>query len=187
MVLLPFFQNFSVPAGLLLYPLTFFLSDLVTEVYGATRAKKMVYLAFGLSVLSCFIITITLLAPSPTKENYQQFQNVFCFSGVLLIASLTAYVVSQIVDIHIYSILKLWTGEPYLWLRNNGSTLIAQLMDTTIVNFIHLYLGMGMEGSEVISIIKFSYTYKCIWSVMMTPFFYCAVSRFKNRLLPLQI
>lgn len=118
------------PAGLLLYPLTFFLSDLVTEVYGATKATMMVYLAFGLSILSCFIITITLLAPSPTKENYQQFQNVFCLSGVLLIASLTAYVVSQIVDIHIYSILKLWTGESYLWLRNNVSTLIAQLMDT---------------------------------------------------------
>ncbi len=102
MVLLPFFQNFSVPAGLLTYPITFFLSDLVTEVYGSIRAKKMVYLAFGMSILSFFIIKIALLVPSPSIENHRQFQEIFGLSGTILFASLTAYIVSQTLDIQIY-------------------------------------------------------------------------------------
>lgn len=181
MVLLPFFQDFSVPAGLLTYPLTFFLSDLVTEIYGAIRAKKMVYLAFGMSILSFFIIKIALLVPSPTVENHKQFQDVFGLSGTVLFASLTAYIVSQTIDIQIYAIIKSWTGEPYLWLRNNGSTLIAQLIDTTIVNLIHLHLGVGMEIQQVLLVIIFSYTYKCTLSIAMTPIFYFTVSMFRGR------
>lgn len=182
MILLPFFKDFSIPAGLLVYPLSFFLCDLITEIYGTIQAKKMVYLAFGLSLLSCLIITVTLFAPSPTRENYQQFQDVFGLSGILLVASLIAYIVSQTIDIQIYAIIKLWTGEHHLWLRNNGSTWIAQLVDTVIVNFIHLYLGVGMKISEVIFIVLFSYTYKCFSSIAMTPFFYFAVSKYKSHL-----
>jgi uncharacterized integral membrane protein (TIGR00697 family) len=181
MVLLPFFQNFSVPAGLLTYPLTFFLSDLVTEVYGARKAKKMVYLAFGMSVLSFLIIKIAVLLPSPTIENYRQFQNVFSLNGTILFGSLTAYIVSQTLDIQIYAMIKSCTGEPYLWLRNNGSTLIAQLIDTIIVNFIHLYLGVGMEIQQVLCIILFSYTYKCTLSIAITPMFYFTVARIRSQ------
>lgn len=180
MALLPFFQDFSVPAGLLTYPLTFFLSDLVAEIYGAKRAKQMVYLAFGMSILSFLMIRIALLVPSPTAENHKQFQDVFGLNGTILFASLTAYIMAQTLDIKIYAIIKIWTGESHLWVRNNGSTLIAQLIDTAIVNLIHLYLGMGMEISQVISIMLFSYIYKCTLSIALTPFFYFTVSLFRR-------
>ncbi len=179
MVSLPFFQNFSIPVGLLTYPLSFFLSDLVTEIYGAVKARRMVYLALGMSFLSFLIIKMALVLPSPTIENHHQFQGAFGLSGTVLFGSLTAYIVSQTVDIQIYTRIKMWTGESHLWLRNNGSTFIAQLIDTAIVNVVHLYMGMGLEMAQVIWIILFSYTYKCTVSVVMTPFFYLMVSTFK--------
>jgi uncharacterized integral membrane protein (TIGR00697 family) len=180
MVKLPFFQDFSIPAGLITYPLTFFLSDLVTEVYGAKKAQQMVYHAFGMSLLAYLIIKVALILPSPTVENQLHFEEILGLNGVILFGSLTAYVFSQTIDIRLYAWIKKWTGENYLWLRNNGSTLIAQLFDTTIVNLIYLKLGLGMEMAQVVPIMVFSYIYKCTISVVLTPFFYFVVFLFKG-------
>ena len=181
MIKLPFFQDFSIPAGLITYPLTFFISDLVTEVYGAKKAKEMVYLAFGMSVFAYLIIKIALILPSPTLENQNHFEEILGLNGVILMASLTAYIFSQMLDIQIYSLIKKWTGQNYLWIRNNGSTLIAQLVDTTIVNLIYLKGGAGMDMAQVLPIMAFSYTYKCSFSIAFTPLFYFLIFLFKNK------
>jgi uncharacterized integral membrane protein (TIGR00697 family) len=172
---LPFFQNFSIPAGLITYPLTFFISDFVTEIYGAKKSKNMVYHAFVMSVLTYFIIKIALVLPSPTLENQLHFEEILGLNGVILMASLTAYIFSQTIDIKLYVWIKKWTGHKQLWLRNNGSTLIAQIIDTAIINMIHLKLGMGMEMSQVFPIMLFSYLYKCSFSIVFTPLFYFLV------------
>jgi uncharacterized integral membrane protein (TIGR00697 family) len=93
-------------------------------------------------------------------------------NGVILIASLTAYIVSQTIDIQIYSLIKKWTGQNYLWVRNNGATLIAQLIDTTIINLIYLKGGLGMDMDQVLPMMAFSYVYKCSFSIAFTPLFY---------------
>jgi len=175
LITFPFFQNLSIPAGLITYPLTFLISDLVTEIYGARKAKVMVYTALGTTILSYVIIQFALKLPSISPENQSIFQSVLGLNGLIISASLIAYIISQILDIQLYSLIKKWTGSRFLWLRNNGSTLISQMVDTAAVNLIHLYWGLEMELEAVFKIMLFSYTYKSFFSVMNTPLFYLGV------------
>ena len=172
LIQLPLLQHFSIPAGLITYPLTFLLSDLVTEIYGAKKAKLMVYTTFIMSILSFGIIQIVLLLPAPEFENQTAFHTTLGLSGLRTFSSLVAYLVAQIVDIQLYAWIKLWTRDRFLWLRNNGSTLISQLVDTVIIDTIYLYWGLSMEITQVFQIMLFSYAYKSLFSAASTPFLY---------------
>ncbi len=182
LVRVPYFQNFAIPAGLIIYPLAFLLSDFVTEIFGAKKAKQMVYIAFGMSLLSFGLIQIALQLPSVFSDNEEAFQAVLGLSGIRICASLTAFIVAQIVDIQLYTLIKRWTGFRFLWLRNNGSTWVSQLLDTIIIDLIYFFWGMGMSLEQVFPIMLFSYAYKVGWSVLMTPLFYIfmfVASRFR--------
>lgn len=186
MIHLPFLQEFSIPAGLITYPITFLLSDLVTEVFGPKRAKVMVYIALGMNLLSFGIIQLALMLPNIDAQEQAVFKAVLGLSGLRIFASLTAYIVAQLVDIQLYALIKKWTGTPHLWLRNNGSTCASQIVDTVIVDLIYLYMGLGMGLLEVASIMLISYAYKVIFSFVNTPLFYLFVHLVKiNWKLPL--
>jgi hypothetical protein len=183
MVVLPG-MRLSVPAGLLVYPLTFLISDLVTEIFGVRRAKFMVYTALGMSLLSFGLIQLCLALPAQSDE--KAFQAVLGLSGLRIFSSLVSYVVAQIADIQIYAAIKRWTGSKWLWLRNNGSTCISQLIDTVLIDLIYLWWGCGMSLAAVFPIMLFSIAYKAFFSVAGTPLFYFLVlksgSKFPNRL-----
>lgn len=172
---LPYLEGISIPAGLLTYPLTFLMSDFVTEIYGAKKAKIMVYTAFGMTLLSYVIIQVALMLPTYDEAHQRSFQAILGLNGLIIFASLTAYVLAQILDIQIYALIKNWTGERFLWLRNNGSTLVSQVVDTLTVNIIHLYWGLGMDLEAVFKIMLFSYSFKAVFSIANTPIFYLAV------------
>lgn len=181
MVKLPFLQDFSIPAGLITYPLTFLLSDLVTEIFGAGRARFMVYITLGMNLLSFGIIQLAGMLPSQTVEEQMAFNAVLGLSGLRIFSSLTAYIASQIVDIQLYAKIKSWTGERFLWLRNNGSTWVSQLVDTVIIDIIFLYWGLGMEMTLVLPIMLISFAYKAFVSVANTPLFYLCVFLLRRR------
>lgn len=175
MVKLPFLQDFSIPAGLITYPFTFLLSDLVTEIFGPKRAKLMVYIALAMNLLSFGIIQLALILPSTIQEEQVAFTLVLGLSGLRIFSSLTSYLLAQIVDIQIYALIKKWTGERFLWLRNNGSTCTSQLLDTILVDIIYLYWGLAMGLNEVLPIMFISYIYKALFSIASTPLFYLCV------------
>lgn len=174
---LPLFDAFAIPAGLITYPLTFILSDLITELYGAKEGRRMVLTALGLSLLSYAIIQIALWLPSNQPDFQQSFDAVLGLNGWIVLASLTAFVAAQILDVQLYAWIRSLTGERLLWLRNNGSTLISQLVDTVLVNWIFLHFGLGMETTAIFQIMLFSYGYKAVFSIGMTPLFYWLVRR----------
>lgn len=169
---LPGLRGLSVPAGLVVYPLTFLLTDLVTELYEAKKARVMVYLALALSVLSYAIIMLALYLPTRDIHQQEAFQAVLGLNGIIVFASLTAYLMSQLMDIQLYSWIKKRTGPRFIWLRTNGSTLASQVVDCLAVNLIHLYWGLGLSFQDVWPIIIFSYSYKAFFSVVNTPLFY---------------
>lgn len=175
MVALPFLTGFVLPAGLLTYPLTFLLSDLTTEIFGAKKAQQMVYVALAMNILSLVIIQIALLLPAADGYPQDAFTETLGLSGLRIFASLTAYLVSQTIDIHLYAAIKRWTGTRFLWLRNNGSTCVSQLADTVLIDIIYLYMGLGMPLSELMPIMCFSYGYKAFFSAATTPFIYFGV------------
>lgn len=174
MILLPFFA-LSIPAGLITYPLTFLISDLVTEIFGPKHAKLMVYLALAMSLLSFCMIDLALMLPESTFNTSNAFQAVLGLSGLRIFSSLISYVTAQLVDIQLYAAIKRWTGPHHLWLRNNGSTCISQMVDTIMVDLIFLWWGLQIPMQEVFPIIVFSYAYKAFFSLASTPLFYLLV------------
>lgn len=175
MIMLPLFL-LNVPAGLIFYPITFLLSDLVTEIFGAKKAKLMVYIALAMSLLSFIIIQMSLSLPGTELEEQKAFQAVLGLTGLRVFSSLISYLTSQIVDIQIYAAIKQWTGLKFLWLRNNGSTCISQVVDTVMIDLIFLWWGLGMTMEDVVPIMVFSYLYKACFSIACTPLFYVLVS-----------
>lgn len=176
---LPVFDNFAIPAGLITYPLTFLLSDLMTELYGQAQAKKMIWTAFALSIVSLGVIEAALLLPSASQT---PFEMVLGLNFWIVIASLAAFLLAQWIDVYLYAVIKRWTGEPKLWLRNNGSTLASQIVDTATVNWIYLFFGLGMSYDAIASIALFSYLYKAVFSVALTPLFYLLVTLGKRQI-----
>lgn len=175
MVQVPFLDNFSIPVGLITYPLTFLLSDFVTEMYDAKRAKLMVYIALGMNLLGFAIIQAALLLPAMTEAEGMAFKAIMGLSGLRIFSSLLSYVVSQVADIQIYAWIKKCTGPRFLWFRNNASTCISQIIDTILIDIVYLWWGLGMEMAHVWPIMLFSFSYKIFFSVANTPVFYLMI------------
>ncbi|KAF3361813.1 putative protein YpdP [Chlamydiales bacterium STE3] len=181
MICLPFSDHYSIPAGLITYPLTFLLSDLTTELFGENKAKLMIYIAFALNVVSFGLIQVALLLPAVSQSDQLAFQMVLGLSGLRIFSSLVSFLTAQIVDIQLYALIKRWTGSQHLWLRNNGSTLASQLVDTLMIDILYLYWGLEMSLAEVLPIMSFSYLYKAFFSLINTPIFYFLVAVTKSR------
>jgi len=166
---------FPIPAGLVTYPLSFLLSDLVTEIFGPRPAKRMVYLALGMNLLSVGLIWVALALPAYAPEQEKAVQFVLGLTGLRVFASLSSYLIAQVIDVQLYAWIKRLTHSKFLWLRNNSSTCISQLLDTVLVDLIFLWWGLGMQASVVMTIIFFSYLYKVLFSLLSTPLFYFLV------------
>ncbi|HSW72275.1 MAG TPA: queuosine precursor transporter [Chlamydiales bacterium] len=176
MVNLPW-MDLAIPAGLITYPLTFMLSDLVTEIFGAKKARMMVYITLGMNLLSFGMIQVALWLPGENKA----FEMVLGLSGIRIFSSLISYVISQVIDVQLYAAIKRWTGPKWLWLRNNGSTCASQLVDTVLIDIIFLWWGLGMSWGAVLPIMLFSYLYKAFFSFACTPLFYMLVYMIRNQ------
>lgn len=176
MVALPWI-DLTIPAGLITYPLTFMLSDLVTEIFGAKKARMMVYITLGMNLLSFGMIQVALWLPGENKA----FEIVLGLSGIRIFSSLISYLISQVVDVQLYAAIKRWTGDRWLWLRNNGSTCASQLVDTVLIDVIFLWWGLKMSWAEVLPIMLFSYLYKAFFSFACTPLFYMFVYMIRNQ------
>lgn len=171
MMPLPLLSGMSIPLGLITYPLTFLIANFVTEIYGKKTARQMVYIALAMNVLAYLIIKLALVLPSE-ESTEGAFEQVMGLSGMRIFASLLAYFISQIVDIQLYAFIRKWTGQRFLWLSNNGSTLCSQMVDTLIIDTVFLYFGLGMRVVDILPIMLFSYLYKMLFSLINTPLFY---------------
>jgi queuosine precursor transporter len=169
-----FFQagRFHLSVGMLAFPLTFVLTDVVNEFYGPTGARLVTFLGLGAALFAFAIINIALALPtspeSPLSE--QAFATVFKLSGRLYLASLTAYVLGQLLDITIFAFLRRMTRHRLLWLRATGSTVASQLLDTFVVNLI-LLVGLK-PPSFIFAVVRDSYLLKIVIALGLTPLIY---------------
>ncbi len=183
-----FGEAITLTTGLITYPLTFLLTDVVCEVYGRKRANLMVVTGFVMSLVSLVFIQIALVLPgSPVwpsgNPNYdsiatmqQAFDSVFTLPGVLIFGSMSAYLVAQLMDVRLFHFWNRVTQGRHLWLRNNASTMISQLVDTIIVNSIFLGFGLGLPWGIVGEIIVANYVFKVLIAALDTPFIYLGVA-----------
>ena len=186
------FPNFlnnpiTLTTGIITYPLTFLITDIVCEVFGKKKASLMVIFGFFASLLSLVFINISVMLPGSdvwinnslgyksVNEMQIAYESVFTLPGFLISASMLAYLVSQLIDVHIFHFFKNLTDGKKLWLRNNASTICSQLIDTIIVNSIFLYLGLNLGLGIIIEIIIASYVFKVLIAIIDTPLVYIGV------------
>ncbi len=180
-------QPLTLTAGIITYPATFWLTDVVSEIWGRRRANAMVVLGFGMSLLMLIVVQIAkALTPSDFYTLPERgfdtgaamdnaFGAVFAYPHILLFASMLAYLVAQLFDVRLYHFWWRVTKGRYLWVRNNGSTMISQLVDTIIVNGIFLRFGLGWEWSAVAWVILAVYVCKMLMAWVDTPLIYLGV------------
>ena len=187
-----FGNSITLTTGIITYPLTFLITDIVSEIYGEKKATRMVFLGFIVSIISLFFIQLAVFLPgsnvwinsdlgyNTVLEMQNAYESVFTLPGILIVASMTAYLVAQVVDVKIFHFLKRITSGKHLWLRNNLSTSVSQLIDTIIVNSIFLYIGLGLSFNIIFQIIVTTYVFKIIIALIDTPIVYLVVNLLKK-------
>jgi uncharacterized integral membrane protein (TIGR00697 family) len=166
-------------AGIIPYPVTFLVTDLISELYGKKRADAVVWAGFIVSIWILVVLRLGSWVPAVgtdirTAEEIQAlYDGVFGQSSRAIIASMIAYLVAQLLDVRIFHFWKRFTGGRHLWLRNNGSTMLSQLMDSILVVTILFWGQLG--GDVIVQIIIASYVFKVLFAAVDTPFFYLGV------------
>lgn len=129
-----------VPAGVLAYSVTFIITDAVGEIYGKKTADTVVFSGFAALILTFIMMQVSIVIPSaPFWHNQAAYVSVIGSTSRIILASLTAYLISQYHDVWLFHLIKGMTGGRHLWLRNNLSTAVSQFIDSFIFIFIAFY------------------------------------------------
>ena len=175
------FKVFIVSAGILPYPLTFLVTDLISELYGQRKANLVVFSGF---VASVFVLMFLWLgsqfsAISGSIVDDITYDSVFQNAWRLIAASMVAYLFAQFVDVRIFHFWKRLTKGKHLWLRNNGSTIASQLIDTALVVCI-LFVGVW-ESDQIYSAILDGWLFKMLMAAIDTPIIYGIIHLLKGK------
>ena len=163
-----------VPAGIIAYPLTFLLTDTIAEVYGRDTARRVVWTGFGVNLLAVVLVMLALrLPPAPFFAGEAAFGATLGLVPRIVLASLTAYLVSQHHDVLAFHFWRRLTGGRHLWLRNNASTVVSQALDTVL--FITIAFVGTMPLGVVVSLVVWQYLAKVIIAAADTPLCYLLV------------
>jgi len=174
---------FNLTCGVLLWPLEFIMTDIVNEYYGAQAVKRISYTAVGL-IAYAFIMFYGSIHTPPADfwigskkdtgiDNMQTaYDGIFGQGMWIIVGSITAFLVSQIVDVFVFHKIKKATGNKWIWLRATGSTLVSQLVDSFVVLFIAFKIGNGWTWQLVLAICLVNYAYKFTMAILLTPLIY---------------
>ena len=176
----------SIPVGLLAYPFTFLATDLISELFGRKKAQLVVWVGFFANMYMIFLITVGHWFPDTygVSGGLNLFEGVYDFVIANTVSSMIAYLIAQSVDVRLFHFWKRLTKGKYLWLRNNGSTMFSQLIDsTTILSILYLSGNLGENistiGALVILILN-SYIFKFFFALFDTPLAYLGVWLFRD-------
>lgn len=159
--------------GNVLYGSTFLATDILSEQYGGKTARKAVLIGVACSVISTVIFQISLMfVPNEYDFASGAMKTIFALAPRICISSLLCYYLSNTIDTYLYDFIRRSTGEKALWLRNNGSTLISQAIDSIL--FTLLAFGGMMPTSVLIELALSTYIAKVMVAIFDTPFMYMA-------------
>lgn len=192
----PLFTYLVVPVGLITYPLTLFINSSVTEFYGESRARFLVYLGLSMVLVTLAMINLAkVLSPHPDWTMiYNQYgypdnpfyqaaiSSIFGFNIIALLSSMAAFVVSQLLEIRLFGFMKELTRSKHLWARLFVATSTSQIIDTLIMNILLLYCGLKLELNTVIQVCLACYLYKLCFAVFSIPFLYLFNYFFETRI-----
>lgn len=171
-------HTFTISAGMLPFPLTFLLTDLLNEFYGNRAARLVTWVGFFMAAFAFALITVAVALPwAPFTFDAgwggmrsEAFDNIFAGSQRILIASMLAYLVAQFVDIGVFHLLKKRTQNRLLWLRATGSTVVSQMIDTIVIQVVAWY-GL-LPLAKIANVALSSYAVKLAVAIALTPLIY---------------
>jgi len=169
------FTEFILSAGVLAYPITFLITDLLSELYGREQTNKVVVSGFGALLLVLIILKLggAFNAIDSSPVNDAAYATVFANSWRVIVASMVAYLVAQLIDVRLFHFWKRLTKGKHLWLRNNASTILSQLVDTTLVVGV---LFIGVEPiNKILLFILHGWLFKMLCALADTPLLYLTV------------
>ncbi|MCF6348241.1 MAG: queuosine precursor transporter [Flavobacteriaceae bacterium] len=173
--------TFKISVGILPYPITFLITDLISEIYGKKKANQVVMVGIFASFFSMAIIYVANNVPaidaSPIGD--ELFTKVFGLSPIAVLASMIAYLFAQFIDIRIFHFWKDYTNGKHLWLRNNFSTFTSQFIDTLTVILLLCSFGV-LPWSIFYDLLISGFLFKVLIALLDTPILYLAVYYFRK-------
>ncbi len=171
--------GFTFGAGVLFFPISYVFGDILTEVYGYARARKVVWAGFGaLFFASLMSAAVLAFPPAPGWEHQAAFETVFGAAPRIALASLVAYFVGEFTNSFVLAKMKLAMNGRYLFARTIGSTIAGEAVDSAIF-YPLAFLGLW-STEQVITVMVSNYVIKVIWEILMTPFTYKIVGFLKR-------
>ena len=176
------FYTFEISVGILSYPITFLITDIISEVYGKRKANQVVTAGIFASFFSMLIVYVAGEVPATdwSPINDSLFNKVFGATAIAVLASMMAYLFAQYIDIQIFHFWKRLTKGKHLWLRNNFSTFLSQFIDTFTVLFLLCSFGK-IEWDLFATLLLSGFLFKVLIAALDTPFLYLAVYAFRKR------
>jgi uncharacterized integral membrane protein (TIGR00697 family) len=171
---------FNLTCGVLLWPLEFVITDIVNEYYGPKAVRRISLIAVAL-ISYAFIMFYLAMSAAPASfwvaskmENgvpsmQLAFEAIFGQGMWIIIGSIIAFMVSQLIDVTVFHQIKKRTGDKMIWLRSTGSTVVSQFVDSFVVLFIAFKIGNGWSWSTVLAVGVVNYMYKFTMAIVLTP------------------
>ncbi len=167
-------------AGTLLFPLSYIFGDILTEVYGYKKTQKVIWLGFFMAFLMSFVfIVVGYLPPATDWPNQDAYNAILGLTPRIVFASLVAYTLGSFSNSLILAKMKVWMKGKKLWARTIGSTLVGELIDSTL--FILIAFWGILPNSILITLILSNYVFKTIIEILFTPVTYKVVKFLKNK------
>lgn len=178
--------DFNLTAGAVIWPIVFITTDIINEYFGKKGVKKISFITAGfIGYIFIIIILVTKLPPAPfwlevnaTDNQGNPFNIDFAFNTIfrqglgIIIGSLVAFLLGQLLDVYIFQKLRRITGSKMIWLRATGSTLVSQFIDSFVVLGIAFYIFGNWSVAQIISVGIINYVYKFSVAIILTPLLY---------------
>ncbi|MEB2780583.1 queuosine precursor transporter [Algoriphagus sp. C2-6-M1] len=180
--------DFNLTAGAIIWPVVFITTDIINEYFGKKGVKKISFITAGLIAYAFIVISlVTVLTPADfwldvnaTTPDGERFNISYAFNTIfrqglgIIIGSLTAFLLGQLIDVYVFQKLRAITGENKIWLRATGSTLVSQFIDSFVVLGIAFYVFGNWSISQIIAVGIMNYLYKMTVAIILTPLLYLA-------------
>jgi queuosine precursor transporter len=167
-------------AGILFFPLGYVIGDVLTEVYGYARARRVIWVGFVALLFMAFMSWVVVaLPPAQGWEGQAAYESVFGQVWRIVFASITAFWAGEFVNSYVMARMKIWTGGKHLWSRTIGSTVVGQGVDSLI--FYPLAFWGVWSNSQVITVMVTNWGLKVLWEIVLTPVTYAVVNWLKRK------
>jgi uncharacterized integral membrane protein (TIGR00697 family) len=179
---LPLIGAWSFGAGVMFFPISYIIGDVLTEVYGYARARRVIWVGFGALIFMAFMSWVVVsLPPAEGWPGQAAYESVFGNSWRIVLASITAFWVGEFANSFVLARMKSFTNGRYLWTRTIGSTVVGQGLDSLIFYPLAFYGLAGWPIEQLWQVVVSQFVIKTLWEALLTPVTYAVVGTLKRR------